>query len=87
MNILLKDKVQGSLVGFYIGDALAMPVHWYYDLRQLVSDFGSNGITKYESPKVSLVTQSYPSLTPDEIETISWKYSQSIQYWGWRSRI
>ena len=51
---LLRDKVQGCLVGFYIGDALAMPVHWYYDLRQLVSDYGKSGITKYEAPKVLL---------------------------------
>jgi ADP-ribosylglycohydrolase len=49
---LLRSKVQGCLVGFYIGDALAMPVHWYYDLRQLVSDYGKSGITKFEAPKV-----------------------------------
>ena len=49
---LLRNKVQGCLVGFYIGDALAMPVHWYYDLRQLVSDYGKSGITKFEAPKV-----------------------------------
>ena len=47
----LKDKIEGSLLGFYVGDALAMPVHWYYDLSQLRKDFGS--ITKYEAPKVS----------------------------------
>ncbi len=22
------DRVMGSLLGFYVGDALAMPVHW-----------------------------------------------------------
>ena len=47
MNI--RDKVAGSLVGFYSGDALAMPVHWYYDLNQLRDDFGR--IEKYEAPK------------------------------------
>ena len=47
MNI--RDKVVGSLVGFYAGDALAMPVHWYYDLNQLREDFGR--IEKYEAPK------------------------------------
>ena len=43
------DRTVGSLVGFYAGDALAMPVHWYYDTRQLRDDFGK--ITKYEAPK------------------------------------
>lgn len=46
----VRDKVCGALIGFYIGDALAMPVHWYYDLGQLRKDFGK--ITKYEAPKV-----------------------------------
>ena len=46
---VIKNKVAGALLGFYIGDALAMPVHWYYDLNQLRKDFGS--ITKYEAPK------------------------------------
>ncbi len=45
------DKVKGGLFGQFIGDALAMPVHWYYDLTQLKKDFGK--ITKYEAPKES----------------------------------
>ena len=44
------DLVIGALYGFYVGDSLAMPVHWYYDLNQLRNDFGK--ITKYEAPKV-----------------------------------
>jgi ADP-ribosyl-[dinitrogen reductase] hydrolase len=46
---VMRDRCIGSLLGFFIGDALAMPVHWYYDLRQLRSDFGE--ITQYEAPK------------------------------------
>lgn len=37
--------------GVYVGDALAMPVHWYYDTNQLRRDFGE--ILKYEAPKSS----------------------------------
>lgn len=47
---VIRDRVKGALLGFYIGDALAMPVHWYYNLGQLRKDFGK--ITKYEAPKV-----------------------------------
>jgi ADP-ribosylglycohydrolase len=48
----MNNKICGSLIGFYIGDALAMPVHWYYDLSRLKSDFGR--ISRYEAPKVEI---------------------------------
>jgi len=51
-EISLQDRIKGSLIGFFSGDALAMPVHWYYDVRQLFHDF-PGGIRKYESPKSS----------------------------------
>lgn len=28
-----------------------MPVHWYYDPKDILKDFGKNGITDYEAPK------------------------------------
>jgi ADP-ribosylglycohydrolase len=43
------DKLKGCIFGQFIGDSLAMPVHWYYDIYQLKKDFGT--IKKYESPK------------------------------------
>lgn len=49
-TISSSDRIKGALIGFYCGDALAMPVHWYYDLRQLKRDFPS-GITRFEEPK------------------------------------
>jgi len=48
------DKIRGCIYGQFIGDSLAMPVHWYYDINQLKKDFGK--ITKYEAPK-----QSFPN--------------------------
>lgn len=37
------------MLGMFVGDAIAMPVHWYYDLRQLRADYGS--IARYTAPK------------------------------------
>lgn len=45
----LANRIQGALIGFFSGDALAMPVHWYYDKHQISVDFGS--IKGYEKPK------------------------------------
>jgi hypothetical protein len=34
-------------LGFFAGDALAMPVHWYYDLDNLRKAYGAiRGYTK-----------------------------------------
>lgn len=36
----LRGAVVGSFVGALIGDALSMPVHWYYNVRDIAADFG-----------------------------------------------
>ena len=39
-----------NFTGLFIGDAVSMPVHWYYNALLIKDDF--NGwITKYEQPK------------------------------------
>ena len=43
------DRVRGALWGLFVGDALAMPVHWYYDMAALHRDFGT--IRDYQAPK------------------------------------
>ncbi len=43
------DRLRGALWGMFVGDALAMPVHWYYDLAALQRDFGT--IRDYQAPK------------------------------------
>lgn len=45
----MNKKIRGSLLGLFIGDALAMPVHWYYDTRALRRDYGY--ITSFQKPK------------------------------------
>ena len=34
------DRAAGALLGLFLGDALAMPVHWYYDRAALQRDYG-----------------------------------------------
>jgi len=48
--VQLRDRVRGALLGIFVGDALAMPVHWYYNPNDIKKDYG--GITKYEAPKL-----------------------------------
>jgi ADP-ribosyl-[dinitrogen reductase] hydrolase len=72
----------GCLYGLYIGDALAMPVHWYYDRVALNRDYGQ--VTGYLAPR---------NPHPD---SILWRSSykpinrkgeilhEQAQYWGQR---
>lgn len=43
------DRMRGALWGMFIGDALSMPVHWYYNIAALWQDFGQ--IRDYQAPK------------------------------------
>lgn len=45
-----QDRAQGALVGAFIGDALALGPHWYYDLEEMRRDYG-DWITDYTDPK------------------------------------
>lgn len=46
------ERKKASLLGLYIADAVASPVHWYYDTRALKRDYGT--ITGYVKPKEKL---------------------------------
>lgn len=43
------ERKQAALTGLFIADAVASPVHWMYDLRQLKGDYGT--ISGYVKPK------------------------------------
>ena len=43
------DRLRGALWGMFVGDALAMPVHWYYNVAALQRDFGT--LRDYQAPK------------------------------------
>lgn len=44
-----KKRMENALWGLFVGDALAMPAHWYYSLEHLKRDFGG-GISNYVDP-------------------------------------
>ena len=39
-ELTTRDRAEGALWGLLLGDALAMPVHWYYDRLELRRDYG-----------------------------------------------
>jgi ADP-ribosylglycohydrolase len=46
----IADRAAGCIVGAFIGDALGLGPHWYYDLDELRRDFG-DWIDGYADPK------------------------------------
>ena len=44
----VRDRLRGALWGLFVGDALAMPAHWYYDVAALRRDYGL--IRDYQAP-------------------------------------
>lgn len=46
----LRDRALGALMGAFIGDALGVGPHWYYDLDQLAADHGP-WIDTYTRPR------------------------------------
>lgn len=46
----IQDRAAGAIMGAFIGDALGLGPHWYYDLAVLRRDYG-DWITTYADPK------------------------------------
>ncbi len=49
MDKATQNRRHGAIYGMFIGDALAMPVHWYYNRIALEQDYG--WVTDYLSPR------------------------------------
>ncbi len=48
-SVVESESVEASMLGLLIGDALAMPVHWYYNRAALRSDYGE--VRNFVEPK------------------------------------
>jgi uncharacterized OsmC-like protein/ADP-ribosylglycohydrolase len=46
----MQDRAAGAIMGAFIGDAMGLGPHWYYDLAELRRDYG-DWITGYTDPK------------------------------------
>ena len=44
-----QERIQNSLWGIFVADALAMPAHWYYNRGNIKKDF-EGGVKDYNSP-------------------------------------
>ena len=49
-NKIIQDRACGAIMGAFIGDALALGPHWYYNLAELRRDYG-DWIHDYTDPK------------------------------------
>jgi ADP-ribosyl-[dinitrogen reductase] hydrolase len=50
-EISQRDRIMGAIMGVFVGDALGVGTHWYYDLDALQNDFGP-WISDYIDPKL-----------------------------------
>src|SRR5690348_18408629 len=55
-----KSRIQGALMGAFIGDALALGPHWYYDLAALRRDYG-DWIGDYTAPRPGRYHEGLPA--------------------------
>ncbi|CAB1076763.1 hypothetical protein D1AOALGA4SA_4560 [Olavius algarvensis Delta 1 endosymbiont] len=76
------DRSRGALYGLCIGDALAMPVHWYYNRQTLLNDYGR--VTEYLAPRSphpdSILWRSGYAAPNDKGEILH----EQARYWGQR---
>lgn len=49
-NPSTQSRIEGAIMGAFIGDALALGPHWYYDLAELRQEYG-DWISAYSAPK------------------------------------
>ncbi len=79
---MLDSPSQAAYLGSLVADALAMPVHWYYDRSALARDYGQ--VTHYLAPKNphpgSILWRSHYQALNEKGEILH----EQAQFWGQR---
>ncbi|MCF8109499.1 MAG: ADP-ribosylglycohydrolase family protein [Desulfohalobiaceae bacterium] len=75
-----QSRVEGLLYGLCIGDALAMPVHWYYNRHALRQDYGwvEDYLTPHNPHPDSILWRSSYTAINAKAEILH----EQAQYWG-----
>lgn len=75
-------RKRGCLLGAFLGDALAMPVHWYYDRAALARDYGRvNDLVAPKSPHADSILWRSSYAAPNAKGEI---LHDQAKYWGQR---
>jgi ADP-ribosyl-[dinitrogen reductase] hydrolase len=78
----MHKNAESTILGLRIGDALAMPVHWYYNVHSLIRDYGQ--VTDFLAPKNphpdSILWRSRYEARNEKGEILH----DQAQYWGRR---
>ncbi len=71
-----KERGKGALIGAFIGEALGVGPHWYYDLDELHAAYGS-WIDGYTAPKKG---RYHEGLEAGELSQTGWIIKEMAQY-------
>ncbi len=77
-----ESRSRGAIYGLFIGDALAMPVHWYYDRGALKRDYGH--VIDYAAPKNPHPDSILWRSTYQPVNSKGEILHEQAQYWGRR---
>lgn len=80
MDAAARDRALGALWGLFLGDALAMPVHWYYDRQALRRDYGEvRDLLPPRNPHPDSILHRSRYVPPDPDADI---LHDQARYWG-----
>ncbi|MFW5838553.1 MAG: ADP-ribosylglycohydrolase family protein [Bacillota bacterium] len=71
-----RDRAEGALMGAFIGEALGVGPHWYYDIKAMKKDYG-DWIDTYTTPKKN---RYHNTLEAGELSQSGWIMKKMTEY-------